>query len=408
MIGTTALTYPEFTPGTGKEPPYLAGREAEQAALCAPLSLLRRGEGANSDIIVIGPRGNGKTVLLDWFRKQCKQENTVATAWLTPAKIKNDFDELIRALTPPDSWKKFLPMGMELGPEALVKLKWEFGGEAQMLTELLKARCRERPLVVLLDEAHTLDKEIGFTLLNVSQKLRQQAPLLLVLGGTPGLQYQLNDMSATFWNRSEKLGIGLLNEADARDALLQPFNLHKIRLDEAVLETVVDAGQRYPYFLQCWGEALTGILRIREQETGVSLRRIDAAVLEQARPEFNRRRNAYYEPMREELEHAGLLGLAAWLTRAYDKREVAHEGEVDTVIRSHLSEQRANGAPTEEEVSVLRRQLAGFGYIWRPPSEVAVWHSGIPSLMSHVLMVAEEKESTSAYHATRIERVNPD
>lgn len=394
MTGTTALTYPEFTPGTGKEPPYLAGREAEQAALCAPLSLLRRGEGANGDIIVIGPRGNGKTVLLDWFRKQCNQDETLATAWLTPARIKNDFDELIRALTPPDSWKKFLPTGMELGPEALMKLKWEFGGETQMLTELLKARCHERPLVVLLDEAHTLDKEIGFTLLNISQELRQQAPLLLVLGGTPGLQYQLNDMNATFWNRSEKLDIGLLNDSGARDALLQPFNLHNIRMDETVLEAVVDAGQRYPYFLQCWGEALTGILRRREQETGVLSRRIDAAVLEQARLEFNRRRNAYYEPMREELEHAGLLGLAARLTRAYDKREMVHEGEVDTVIRSHLSAQEAHRAPTEREVSVLRRQLAGFGYIWRPPSEVAVWHSGIPSLMSHVLMVAEEKESS--------------
>ena len=388
---TDGLTYPEFTPGTGKKPPYLAGREAEQTALRAPLRLLRRGEGANSEVIVIGPRGNGKTVLLDWFRKLCEQEKALDTVWLTPAKIKNNPDELTRALAPPENWKAFLPAGMEVGPEALVKLKWQFGGESQMLTELLKDRCRKRPLAVLLDEAHTLDKELGFTLLNVSQEVRQLAPFLLVLGGTPGLQYQLSDMSTTFWNRSEKLSIGLLDEAGARDALVKPFDQHGIRVDETVLETVVDEGQRYPYFLQCWGEALTDVLRAREQEASRPLRQVDSVVLEQARLEFNERRNAYYEPMREELEDAGLLALAAKLTSVYGKREATHEGQVDAVIRACLPARQQRGAPTEDEISALRRQLAGFGYIWRPPAAVAVWHAGIPSLMSHVLKVFKEK-----------------
>ena len=60
----------------------------------------------------------------------------------------------------------------------------------------LTARCRKRPLAVLLDEAHTLDLEVGRTLLNTSQQVRDEAPFLLVLAGTPGLPAHLGSMNA--------------------------------------------------------------------------------------------------------------------------------------------------------------------------------------------------------------------
>ena len=60
------------------------------------------------------------------------------------------------------------------------------GGQIEALTGLLEARCARKPLVALLDEAHTLDPEVGKVLLNSSQKVRARAPFLLVLAGTPG------------------------------------------------------------------------------------------------------------------------------------------------------------------------------------------------------------------------------
>ena len=63
----------------------------------------------------------------------------------------------------------------------------------------LTARCSRRPLVLLLDEAHTLESEVGRALLNASQAVSSEAPFLLVMAGTPGLQPRLNTMSATVW-----------------------------------------------------------------------------------------------------------------------------------------------------------------------------------------------------------------
>ena len=66
------------------------------------------------------------------------------------------------------------------------------------LDRVLRARARKNPLVLLLDEAHTLDRELGRTLLNASQVVAEELPFLLALAGTPNLETQLNRMGASF------------------------------------------------------------------------------------------------------------------------------------------------------------------------------------------------------------------
>ncbi len=388
------LTYPKFKPSDGGEPPYLAGREMEKQALREPLDLLRDGEGAAGNVIVIGPRGNGKTVLMRWFEAQCEQDETLDAVWLTPDEVKT-LDNLANRLAPPKHWGR-LPDEVEANAR-IVSFKWHLDNNPGTLTDLLIARCRKRPLAVLLDEAHTLTPEVGQILLNTSQKVRAKAPFLLILGGTPGLQYRLSGMSASFWNRSDKLGIGLLEEAGARNALLEPFREHGIEVDEDVLGTVIEESQRYPYFLQRWGKALTDVLQGQEELTG-SLRRIDADILEEALPVFKAERVAYYEPVREEIEDAGLQPLAADVSLKYDDLEALDEHLLNEVIAAHL---QAEGELPEKKserrtlITAKRRALAGFGYVWRPPTSEAIWHAGIPSLMSHVLKI--EKKATQAH-----------
>ena len=76
-----------FTPGTGQLPPYLAGREDEQRALLDSLEVLREGETVPADIILIGPRGNGKTALLRWFDREIAATRAAEAVWLTPDDI---------------------------------------------------------------------------------------------------------------------------------------------------------------------------------------------------------------------------------------------------------------------------------------------------------------------------------
>ena len=71
---------------------------------------------------------------------------------------------------------------MKVGVAGVGEAQWATHAPSpQNLTERLIARCQTKPVVVLLDEAHTLAREVGQLLLNVSQEVRADAPFLLVL-----------------------------------------------------------------------------------------------------------------------------------------------------------------------------------------------------------------------------------
>ena len=74
-------------------------------------------------------------------------------------------------------------------------------------------------------------------LLNASQTVSAEAPFMLVIAGTPGLQAHPNTMSATFWSRGKQIGVGLLDEASATEALTQPLAEQEppIVIDDAAL-----------------------------------------------------------------------------------------------------------------------------------------------------------------------------
>ena len=74
-----------FTPGAGAAPPALTGREQEQQVLRRCLSDLLGGEVPPHDVVLMGPRGNGKTVLLNWFTRTCRETGRVDIAWLSPS-----------------------------------------------------------------------------------------------------------------------------------------------------------------------------------------------------------------------------------------------------------------------------------------------------------------------------------
>ena len=369
-----------FTAGDGTAPPALTGHASQQAVLSRCLADLRGNSAPPHNVVLVGPRGNGKTALLRWFQHACaRNEPAVEVAWLTPSALPGQ-PALLDALAPRRRLAKLLPK--KIGIASVGSAEWGSPNGRSDLAEAVASRCRRRPLAVLLDEAHTLDLDVGTALLNASQEVRgAKAPFLLVLAGTPGLPTRLDSMNASFWPRlgEGELGIGRLSEKAAKQALAEPLDAHGVDIDADALARVVAQSQCYPYFIQLWGDALWQ----RHLASGAAA--IAAEHAEAVRPTVAGQVANYHQRRLAELESEGLVPAAAAVARLFVEGDAttASNQEVDAALAT-------SGINDAGERYAQREALNRLGYVWRPPDQQAPfrWHAGIPSLMTHVLKEA--------------------
>ena len=369
-----------FKAGDGAMPPALTGRTAEQAVLRRCLVGVSHGEAPPHNVVLLGPRGNGKTALLGWFQQACAEnEPDVEVLSLTPSALP-DRAALVDALAPRRRLAKLLPR--KIGVASNGAAEWYRGDGPRDLAAALIARCRRRPLVVLLDEAHTLPLDAGAALLNTSQQVRgAAAPFLLVLAGTPGLPSHLNAMDASFWPRLGQglLGVGRLSEDAARQALSEPLAEHGVDIDAEALAVVVAESQRHPYFVQLWGDALW------QRHLAAGTNSITEGCARAAAPEVTAQMADYYRQRFTELEAENLVPAAVAVAKLFERNGAADAS--DQAVDAALADA---GAADAGACFATRQALNRLGYIWQPPSQQAParWGPGIPSLMAHVLRQA--------------------
>ena len=362
-----------FVPGDGALPPALAGRSAEQAVLRRCLDDLARGAPPHN-VVLVGPRGNGKTALLNWFKAACGESASgVDVLGLTPGEIA-DAEGLIDAVAPRRGLAKLLLR--KVGVASVGSAEWLPSQERNFKRALL-ARCRRKPLALLLDEAHTLDLRVGSLLLNASQQVRAEAPFLLVLAGTPGLAAHLGAMDASFWSRlgAGLLGIGRLDPAAAQAALVDPLKAHDVGIEAKALKAVVEDSQCYPYFIQLWGDALW------EDHLATGATELTAETVATARPKVDAWVADYYQSRYQELRGGGLMAAAVGVAPLFLRENAtASEQELEAALA-------ATGLEDADERFATLERLNRLGYVWCPPGQGApmAWSAGIPSLMRYVL-----------------------
>ena len=400
-----------FRPGTGDQPPYLAGREKEEQIFNITLSnLLRDQRNPSGHIICYGPRGNGKTVLLRDQQKQL-QEKGISTLWLTATALQSkenfirgivyESKENIKQIKKEKKLREWIQRVQSIIPEinvgisdeinTSIKLNWseEQRGRTKNLTlqEMIQQFTQENkdgekePLVLFIDEAHTMEPELGQMILNDSQTaIGENQPFLLVLAGTPQLEEHLQGISATFWSRSEKIKLGRISEKATQDAITIPLQKYGITVEKKALQILTEQTQGYPYFTQLWGRELCRQLQPTRENT------ITTTHVTQGQDQFTEQKDLYYLERYQEIEKRNLGPLAESTAQILlqQKRPIDK-----TRLEYKLQEHTGQDLKTIQEGIKTFKKL---GYLWTPSTKPE-YEPGIPSLMMYLLEIQKERET---------------
>ena len=391
-----------FTPGFGDPPPYLAGRENVQKILMDNFNCLSNGKSPTAPTIIYGPRGMGKTALLAWFEDyagQNKAENNPAFVKLmTPRGLKEP-DDLWDKIVPQQPWimkqlgrfKKGNAGGGALGVVGNIGLELSNSVKTEIEETLIK-QYNDRPLILLMDEAHNIDSDICYQLLDAHQSVKREIPFMLVLAGTPGLNNFLSKVGATFVERSEYIGLGCLDEQSAADAISKPLAEQGIQITDAALSIIVEDSQCYPYFLQEWGKSLWTEAN-KENLTCITDEHV-ASVM----PQIIAMKDSFYNKRMDKLISESLVPMAVAIAESFQQTKTMSDDGILTVIADKLSVD----LPYSKEVVKTLQIFIDNDYIWRPEWS-NFYEPGIPSFMTHILSqtqqttkIQPEPKSTSA------------
>ena len=270
-----------YSPGAGKRPPTLVGRDDEIAAFDVAVQRLALGRSDRSQMLT-GLRGVGKTVLLREFR-----DVAAARGWVcqhVEATEDGRFVHQIAAaiqgalldLTP--SRRLSQVASHVLGVLKSFQLSWDIpeagtltvgidpvGGRADSrilqrdLTDLLRevaqhARDRRKGVLLTIDEIQHLPKDHLRPLVVGLHEISQlDLPLLVVGAGLPSILGMLGE-ARTYAERL--FGFTEINSLDAdaaARALAEPAAAEGVAWDEPAIAEVFSRTSGYPYFLQEFG-----------------------------------------------------------------------------------------------------------------------------------------------------------
>ena len=392
-------------------PPVLAGREREQDKLHEALDKLLNGTVAPNGMLLSGPRGMGKTVLLEWVLQEANGNvDVLATSAQNIDSIAN-----LALFVDPSLERKVRSSGTKVGASIggagasverslgeTVVPGWSRHLRAKILADHppgdgTRAGARGKPLIIAVDEAHTLAPEVTVALLNIYQDMvKQKVPLWLIVVGTPDLRDHLRNAgkpqpgvldvhstAASFVERCDNLSPLALDDAATRQALLEPLQSGECTVDEIPLQQMVSATQNYPYFIQVLGRAVW-----KEAQQNAS--HVDAAVGVQAQKELLAAMSTLYRGRFDELnkELPTLATQQQCLSAAYevarywlkhDKQPLSLGMMVDCLNESALP-------VAAYDQMVQRFKHTGFMVeAIRAEDGASVWTLGIPSLANYIV-----------------------
>lgn len=257
-----------FVARDGAVPPAFGGRDEILAAARVDLEQLRAGRTAARRALE-GVRGVGKTALMAFVRR------VAAKGGLLTAHIEADpggdptqaarheLVGLLDAIAPTRRARQAVRglRSVKLGA-AGVELAWD-GPRDDSLVEALAidvgraASARGVGVLITLDEAQEAEPGLLKPLLRALHRCDQDGlPLSGWVAGLPGTVSHLIAQGQTYTERVALYEVGDLDQPAVARAIVRPFADHDVAVDEEVVTRVHTESGGYPFFVQCWGEAL--------------------------------------------------------------------------------------------------------------------------------------------------------
>jgi hypothetical protein len=361
-----------YTPGAGRKPPVLAGRDPDLENAQALIERLSGG-GYERSLIYSGLRGVGKTVLLmefdvlaseaGWATTDVQEVGSQPDFRLTFARMATRLlremsrkhrvkDRVERALGVVKAFSIAVPgaIQLKLDVQAASGIA-DSGDPEQDLSELLVeigevAQATRSGALFLIDEMHNLDTPALAAICIAFQAIsRRGLPVALVGAGLPDLQVRLIAAKPYADRLFQYRELGRLPDPAARSALAGPAATLGVEYNEKAARQVVRESAGYPYFIQeygleLWNHAERSPIGSADLDT---VREIVTDSLERSffGPRFE---------LASDAEQRYLAAMAALGEPPYRTREVATR----------------YGAKDARGVSVFRDSLIQKGLIWSP------------------------------------------
>jgi hypothetical protein len=272
-----------YTPGSGRPPEYLAGRDVDLEEFQILLDRVGNGLSERS-IIYSGLRGVGKTVLLIEFDTLAREAGWVSTDVHevgSQADFRTTFSEtafrLLLSMSRRERMKdrakaafgvlKAFSIGAPGGFSARIDVEIAAGtadsGDPEGdLTALLVeigevARTGDTGALFLLDEMQNLDASALASICMAFHRISQRnLPVAVVGSGLPQLPRLLREAKPYAERLFQYRDLGRLPNAAARGALITPAERIGVSYEEKAARQIVTECGGYPYFIQEYGRVL--------------------------------------------------------------------------------------------------------------------------------------------------------
>ena len=373
-----------FTPGFGSVPPHMAGRDPEHKLLKDALAAIT---GPRQDkygplrddpspiLKIVGPRGVGKTALQTWagfeadaLKVDVDVENL---AWLPKGMAEDEISGLLGRMATiqglslkqleAQAYKYFqLTRNPRAGPLSMHDFK-----------NILEARLRFRPLLLLMDEVMHYDVELLGQMLHHTQVLIDEGwPLAVVLAGIPTLDAHLDKVNARFVYRTKDIYINRLDPAATRATMSRPFTDRGIAVSDEALELMASWSDNYSYFTQVVGK------QVWDAKEKAGCAEIDVALVQGVEQKVWEQRLSIYESIYSWLDDGDEL-----LEHAMKTVE-AIEAASQPLTPEQVGACMAEGTYLDEQRTLeIYNQLLHAGLIWADGDSRV--HATLPSFFNY-------------------------